>query len=76
MTGRLLIERSLDSGNLLYASLTRGYKAGGFNTDGTLDADLRLFDPETLWNMEIGFKGSLINDRLGVVCCTVSHATP
>ena len=64
--GRLLIERSLDSGNLLYASLTRGYKAGGFNTDGTLDADLRLFDPETLWNMEIGFKGSLINDRLGL----------
>ena len=64
--GRLLIERSLDSGNLLYASLPRGYKAGGFNTDGTLDADLRLFDPETLWNMEIGFKGSLINDRLGL----------
>ena len=62
--GRLLLERMLDSGNLLYASLTRGYKAGGFNTDGTLDADLRLFDPESLWNMEVGFKGSLMGDRL------------
>lgn len=64
--GRLLVERTLASGNLLYASLTRGYKAGGFNTDGSLDADLRLFDPETLWNVEVGFKGSLVNDRLAL----------
>ena len=62
--GRLLLERSLASGNLLYMSLTRGYKAGGFNTDGSLDADLREFDPESLWNMEVGFKGSLMDERL------------
>ena len=64
--GRLLLERSLASGNLLYMSLTRGYKAGGFNTDGSLDADLREFDPESLWNMEVGFKGSLMDERLAL----------
>ena len=64
--GRLLLERSLSSGNLLYASITRGYKAGGFNTDGTLARELRLFDPETLWNTEVGFKGSLLDDRLSL----------
>ena len=62
--GRLLLEHTLDSGGLLYASVTRGYKAGGFNTDGSLDADLRLFEPEVLWNMELGFKGELLDDRL------------
>lgn len=62
--GRLLVEHTTRSGNLLYASVTRGYKAGGFNTDGSLDANLRLFEPEVLWNMEMGFKGELFGDRL------------
>ena len=64
--GRLLLERSLASGNMLYMSLTRGYKAGGFNTSSSLDADLREFDPESLWNMEAGFKGRLMDDRLAL----------
>jgi outer membrane receptor protein involved in Fe transport len=64
--GRLLLEKTLDSGNLLYASITRGYKAGGFNTDGSLESSRRLFEPETLWNMEFGFKGSLMDDRLAL----------
>lgn len=62
--GRLVLERSLDSNALAYASLTRGYKAGGFNSDGSLDQDLRLFDPETLWNLEVGYKGSFMDERL------------
>ncbi|MEC8347031.1 MAG: TonB-dependent receptor, partial [Pseudomonadota bacterium] len=62
--GRLLLERFLASGNMLYMSFTRGYKAGGFNTSSSLDVDLREFDPESLWNMEAGFKGRLMDDRL------------
>ena len=64
--GRLLLERFLASGNMLYMSLSRGYKAGGFNTSSSLDADLREFDPESLWNMEAGFKGRLMDDRLAL----------
>lgn len=62
--GRILLEKTLADENFLYASLTRGYKSGGFNTSGTLDADLRLFDPETLWNIELGYKGQLLDERL------------
>ncbi len=61
--GRLQFEFSLDDDNFLYAGVTRGYKAGGFNTDGTLDADLREFDPETLWNAELGWKLSRLDGR-------------
>jgi outer membrane receptor protein involved in Fe transport len=64
--GRLLLEKTTTNENLIYASLTRGYKSGGFNTSGTLDADLRLYDPETLWNLELGYKGRLLSDRLGL----------
>ena len=62
--GRLLIERDLAVGALFYAGVTRGYKAGGFNTSGTLDADLREFDPEVLWNYEIGLKGSWLDGKI------------
>lgn len=62
--GRIAIDRLVRPDTLIYASFSRGYKAGGFNTDGTLDADLRQFDPETLYNFEIGAKGSWRDDHL------------
>jgi outer membrane receptor protein involved in Fe transport len=51
---------------LLYATTSRGYKAGGFNTDGSLDADLREYDAESVWNHEIGAKGRFADGRLDV----------
>ena len=62
--GRLVLERTLADNSLLYASLSRGYKAGGFNQDGALPADLREFDPEELWNIELGYKARLLDERL------------
>ena len=62
--GRIALDHLLGDGTMVYASLSRGYKSGGFNTDGTLDADLRQFDPETLYNTEIGVKGRWRDDRL------------
>ena len=52
--GRVAVSRKLGGGTAAYASVSRGYKAGGFNASGTLDADLREFGPETLWNAEAG----------------------
>ena len=52
--GRIALSRELGSGASAYASVARGYKAGGFNASGTLDEDLREFGPETLWNAEAG----------------------
>ena len=62
--GKVSFNYQLAKNQLLYASLSRGYKNGGFNTDGTLDADLREYGSESLLNYEAGFKGSLFNQRL------------
>jgi iron complex outermembrane receptor protein len=55
--GRVALTYHAGRDRLAYASLARGYKAGGFNTDGSLDADLREFDPEDLIEVEVGIKG-------------------
>ncbi|MEE4360490.1 MAG: TonB-dependent receptor, partial [Pseudomonadales bacterium] len=62
--GRAALEWTLDSGALLYGSLSRGYKAGGFNTDGSLDADLREFASEAVWNYELGVKSLHLDGTL------------
>ena len=49
---------------MFYSTISRGYKTGGFNTDGTLDSDLRDFGSEGLLNYELGFKGALFDNRL------------
>ncbi len=61
----------------LYASVTKGYKSGGFGSfaieDPTESVDDALlvtegvpnaFNPETVWSYEIGAKGSLLDNRL------------
>lgn len=50
---------------LLYATYSRGYTAGGFNTQAaTLAAFNAAFEPETLENFEIGLKTEQFDRRL------------
>ena len=62
--GRIAAKYLLNSNTLVYASIARGYKAGGFNTDGTLDADLREFGEEFLIEYELGIKSNLLANKL------------
>lgn len=39
-----------------YATLARGYKAGGFNIGAQIDPSQRQFRAETLWNLEVGLR--------------------
>ena len=64
--GKISLNYQLSDSGLLYLSASRGYKSGGFNTDGSLDADLREFDSETLWNFEAGLKKSFLDNRLNL----------
>ena len=48
-----------------YVTLSRGYKAGGFNL-GIVPEGRREFGAESLWNLEAGVKASLLNGALGV----------
>ncbi len=62
--GRLALKHMLSDDAMAYISLARGYKAGGFNTDGSLPANLREFDSESLLEWEIGIKANSFSDRL------------
>jgi len=64
--GRIALKYLLDSDTMAYVSVARGYKAGGFNTDGTLDADLREFGEEFLIEYELGLKANLLENSLQV----------
>lgn len=69
--GHLTITHAYNNQHRVYAGVTRGYKAGGFNADLPADADpqLRKFDVETALNYEAGIK-SFFND--GSVKTTLS----
>ncbi len=54
--GRLVLDYQLDEDTLVYASVNRGYKLGGFNPDNRVVADKRVFDGEYNWNYEAGIK--------------------
>jgi len=62
--GRLALQLQLNQEAMSYFSIAKGFKAGGFNTDGSLDEDLREFQSETLLEAELGFKGTYANNQL------------
>jgi outer membrane receptor protein involved in Fe transport len=54
--GQLSIERRLGARIAGYATLARGYKAGGFNIGALVPESRRLYDPETLDSAELGVR--------------------
>ena len=64
--GKVVIDYQVSDDHLLYASLARGYKPGGVNTDGTLNQAERKFDTEYQWAYEVGNKSSLLDDSLQI----------
>jgi len=64
--GQISINHALSSAKNIYATLSRGYKAGGFNLSPTLTEDRRAYDPEFLLNLEVGIKAMLLDYRLSL----------
>jgi iron complex outermembrane receptor protein len=55
---------SLDEDTLAYASMTRGFKSGGFNISATSPG--RGFAPEWAWTYEAGVKSSELSQRVNL----------
>ncbi len=62
--GKIALSWLIDDGPMVYGSVSRGYKAGGVNTDGNLTPELREFDSEQAINYELGAKGELLDGAL------------
>lgn len=58
ITGKIALNWSIDEDNLIYVFAARGYKPGGANSPTS------EFGPETVWDYEFGWKGSLFDDHL------------
>lgn len=62
--GRIALQYQLDKRTMVYGLVSRGYKAGGVNSDSSLSAQDRAFDTELMWNIETGIKGSWLDETL------------
>ncbi|MEQ1582109.1 MAG: TonB-dependent receptor [Steroidobacteraceae bacterium] len=60
--GQVSLSFDLTTAASTYVSLSRGYKAGGFNL-GAVPPGGRYFAPEYLWNVEAGIKSGILNGR-------------
>ncbi len=67
-TPRIAVDYALTPEMNVYASYSRGFKAGGFDPRSNASADQGIsragFGPETVDSYEIGAKGSLFDNRL------------
>ncbi|MFD1218294.1 TonB-dependent receptor [Microbulbifer celer] len=70
--GNVTLEFSTADNTLIYATVSRGYKAGGVNgriisaseSNAQIGSDVFTFDTEHMLNYELGLKGSWLEDRL------------
>ncbi|MBN7821396.1 TonB-dependent receptor [Bowmanella yangjiangensis] len=56
--GKLVLDHQVNQQTMVYAGISRGYKAGGFNVDDQVSSARRNYAPEYNWNYELGVKGA------------------
>ena len=62
--GKLGLEYVVNDNHLTFATLSRGYKAGGVNPSSDLSPEQLAFDTEFLWNFEVGANSSMLDDKI------------
>ncbi len=66
-TWRLGVDHTLAENHFLYGFVATGYRSGGFNFQKpTSSPDVDVVDPEDLLSLEIGYKASLLDQRMNV----------
>ena len=63
-TPRVVLDYMPNDNSLLYASISKGFKSGGFNTLGDISRPVNTFNPEFVWNYEAGAKISFFDQKL------------
>lgn len=73
---KIAVDWTLSEDTMVYASVAKGFRAGGTNVDESMGTDVNFvagFDPDTIWNYEIGTKTTFLDGRatLNVAVFTV-----
>ncbi|NOX51941.1 MAG: TonB-dependent receptor [Gammaproteobacteria bacterium] len=63
-TPMVSVDYSLNDDALVYASVTQGFKSGGFNGRPLAEGAISSFDPEEVLSYELGFKTDWYDNRL------------
>lgn len=63
VTPRVILNYEIEPGRMVYASVAKGAKTGGFNTNINIAANQRSYDPEYSWNYEVGGKFDWMDGR-------------
>jgi len=64
--GELSYRHHFSDALLSFITLSKGYKAGGFNLGEVPDDSQRQYGSESLWNLEAGFRSAMMSDTLNV----------
>jgi iron complex outermembrane receptor protein len=64
--GHASLDYAIADGQHMYALVSRGYKAGGFNLSAGLPANQMLFNPESDLNLELGHKAQLDDGKMRI----------
>jgi len=68
-TWKLGVEKDLTQQNMLFATVSTGFKAGGFNQSATAtpgSTQALAYDPETLTAFELGSRNRFLDERLQI----------
>ncbi|TCV93397.1 outer membrane receptor protein involved in Fe transport [Luteibacter rhizovicinus] len=84
-TPKFTLQYQIDADNMVYATASEGYRPGGPNNPapaalcgtevaglGLSQSQLNKYNPDTLWNYELGFKSAWMDRRL-LVDASVYH---
>jgi iron complex outermembrane receptor protein len=63
VTGKLALDYKLNDSQLLYVSLSNGFRSGGFNSGQAIES-LRTFKPETVTAIELGSKNRFLGNTV------------
>ncbi len=64
LTPKIGMEYNFTPEILTYASVSKGYRSGGFNPSATENYPYYSYDEEELWSYEIGIKNTLLDNRI------------
>ena len=62
--GKIGLTYEAQSNVLYYTTLSKGYKPGGVNADNTIPVDNRIYQTETLWNLDVGVNSNYFDNTL------------